>query len=542
MNIKEEICEIIFSSLKELKIDIKLKDIIVEVPKDEKNGDLSCNIAMKLAKNLKDNPINIADKIVFLLKSNNAFKEVLVAKPGFINMYLSDDFILKYVIKIIDLKDDYGKNNIGNNKKVNIEYVSANPTGILHLGTARGAAYGDNLSNVLSFSGYDVTREYYINDGGNQIDNLGISIKERYKGLCGMEENIPEDGYHGNEIIDIAKLIYKDNNSDKLNADLDYFKNIGVEYLLNIIKKDLLSFGVSFDVWTSEKEIRRKGRIEEALKVFKEKELTYEHDNALFLRTTVYGDDKDRVLIKSDNSYTYLVPDIAYHLDKFDRGFEELIDVFGADHHSYVSRLKASIKALGYDEEKLTVKLLQMVKLLKSGTVVKMSKRLGDNVTINELVNEIGKNSARYFFASRSLDGQMDFDIDLAVKKSNENPYYYVGYAHARICSILNDPKEKNIKPDYNLKEILNEDTRNLLLKVYEFCDVIKIAAMKKEPHLIANYAYDLASMFHNFYGKHRILTEDTTITKKNLGLIKLVKITINNALKMIGVEAPETM
>ena len=542
MNLKDEVKSIIYDALNVLKISFDKENLMVEVPKKRENGDFSSNVAMRLAKTLKDNPVNIANKIKDAIDYSDKIEKIEIANPGFINIYLKDEYVFSGISNVINDGDNYGKCNVGKGKKIDIEFVSANPTGILHLGTARGAAYGSNLANIMSFAGYNVTKEYYINDAGNQINNLGISIKERYKGLCGKEENMPEDGYYGNEIIDIAKMIYDENKNTKLNEDLEYFKEIGVSYLLNIIKNDLSSFGVCFDVWTSEKAIRAKGRIEESLKILKEKGLTYENDGALWLKTTVYGDDKDRVLIKKDKSYTYLVPDIAYHLDKFDRGFDYLIDVFGADHHSYVSCLKASIEALGYDKDKLEVRLLQMVRLLKDGSVVKMSKRTGGNITISELVDEVGCDCARYFFAERSLDGQMDFDISLALKKSNENPFYYVGYAHARICSILSEAKNKGLKIKTDVNNITDMDSKALMLKVYEFMEVVKTSALKKEPHLITNYVYELASLFHNYYGKHRILTDDVSKSEQYLGLIKTVEITIKNALKLIGVTAPDKM
>ena len=542
MNLKQKIKEVIFCALRELKIDLDEEKIVVEIPKKRENGDFSTNVAMQLTKVLKDNPRNIAEKIVSIIRNNENIEKVEIAGPGFINIYLIDEYVFSGLASIIKSDEDYGRNNFGKNKKINIEFVSANPTGILHLGTARGASYGSNLANILSFSGYDVTKEYYINDAGNQINNLGISVKERYKGLCGLDENMPEDGYYGTEIIDIAKNIKEKYGDDKLTENLEFFKELAVDYLLNIIKTDLSNFGVTFDVWTSEKAIRAKGRIEESLKILDKKGLIFEKDDAKWLKTTVYGDDKDRVLVKSDGSYTYLVPDIAYHLDKFDRGFDELVDVFGADHHSYVSRLKASIEALGYDKGKLEVRLLQMVRLLRDGDVVKMSKRTGGNVTISELVDEIGKDAARYFFATRSLDGQMDLDINLAVKKSSDNPFFYVGYAHARICSLLDEAKAKKLEINTNIKSIINEDSKAILLKVYEFCDMVELSAQKKEPHLITNYVYELASMFHNYYGKHRILTDDILTSSEQLSLIKAVGITINNALKLIGVDAPHKM
>lgn len=543
MNLKEQIKEMINSALNELSIEFNLESIVVEVPKKREQGDFSTNIAMQLTKVLKDNPRNIAEKIVEVLSKNtNEIKTIEIAGPGFINIYLNDEYVFSGISNVIKQGENYGSSSIGKKEKIDIEFVSANPTGILHLGTARGAAYGSNLANIMSFAGYDVTKEYYINDAGNQIINLGVSLKERYKGLCGLEENMPEDGYYGSEIIDIAKTIFDKYGNSKLDEDLEFFKKVAVDYLLNIIKTDLSNFGVTFDVWTSEKSIRAKGRIEESLKILDEKGLVYKKDDATWLKTTVYGDDKDRVLIKTDGSYTYLVPDIAYHLDKFDRGFDYLIDVFGADHHSYVSRLKASIEALGYDKDKLEVRLLQMVRLLRDGEIVKMSKRTGGNITISELVGEIGKDAARYFFATRSLDGQMDFDINLALKKSSENPFFYVGYANARICSILKDAKKKNIDICTDIKEAIDIDSKALLLKVYEFTEVLVSAALKKEPHLITNYVYELASMFHNYYGKHKILTDDIKMSEKRLGLIKTVGITITNALRLIGVKAPEKM
>ena len=543
MNLKQRIKEIIFCALNNLNIEFNLDDIMVEVPKNRDNGDFSSNIAMQLAKVLKDNPRNIAEKIVDeISKNTNEIEKVETAGPGFINIYLNNEYVFSGISEIIKKEDNYGSSNIGNNKKIDIEFVSANPTGILHLGTARGAAYGSNLANIMSFAGFDVTKEYYINDAGNQINNLGMSLKERYKEACGLEYNMPEDGYYGSEIIDLANKVKDKYNAEKLDSDIEFFKKTAVDYLLNIIKTDLSNFGVTFDVWTSEKDIRAKGRIEESLDILDKKGLVFKKDDALWLKTTVYGDDKDRVLVKSDGSYTYLVPDIAYHLDKFDRGFDYLIDVFGADHHSYVSRLKASIEALGYDKDKLEVRLLQMVRLLRDGNIVKMSKRTGGNITISELVDEIGCDSARYFFATRSLDGQMDFDINLALKKSNENPFFYVGYAHARICSILNDAKEKNLKINCSIKDAIDADSKALILKVYEFTDVIEASALKKEPHLITNYVYELASMFHNYYGKHRILTDDVNISEQRLGIIKSVGITINNALRLIGVKAPSKM
>lgn len=538
MNTRKILKEIIDKALE--KDNIHNTSYIIEVPNDKKNGDFSTNVAMELTKILRKNPRDIANNIVTNIEENNIIDRIEIAGPGFINFYLKKSYLLSGINEIIELGDDYGKSTIGNHKKINIEYVSANPTGILHVGTARGASYGDNLSRIMNFAGFDVTREYYVNDGGNQINNLGMSIKTRYSNLCGMNLEMPEDGYYGSEIIDIAKEIYEEYGNKKLDESLEYFTKLGIDKLLARIKKDLKEFRVEFDVWTSEKAIRKSGRIEKCLKMLEEEGNIYKQDGATWLKTTKYGDDKDRVIIKNDNTYTYLVPDIAYHLDKIDRGYDELIDVFGADHHGYITRLKSSIQALGYDSSKLDIKILQMVKLIKDKEEIKMSKRTGKTITISELVEEVGINASRYFFATKSLDTQMNFDIDLAMKQSNENPVYYVEYAHARICSILRNMN--NIEKIENYETITSEESFELLNKVYEFKDVVEISAQKRMPHLITNYVYELATLFHSYYSHEKIISDDIKYTMERINLIKTVKITIKNALNLIGVEALEKM
>ena len=538
MNILEEITNLIKDSLN--TINIEDSNFIVEIPNNKINGDYSTNVAMELAKKLHKNPREIAIDIVTNIKTDNIIEKIDIAGPGFINFYLKKEYLLNKINEVIKLDEEYGKSNIGNNKKINIEYVSANPTGVLHVGTARGASYGDALSRIMKFAGYDVTREYYINDGGNQINNLGLSIKARYDNICGLPLNMPIDGYYGEEIISIAQIIYDEYKDTKLNEDIEYFTEIGVTTLLNRIKKDLKDFRVEFDIWGSEKEIRKSGKIEQVLKKLEDMDNIYEQDDALWLKTTKYGDDKDRVIVKSDKTYTYLVPDIAYHLDKIDRGYDYLIDVFGADHHGYVPRLKASIEALGYDKDKLDVKLLQMVKLIRDNEEVKMSKRTGKTVTITELIEEVGLDVSRYFFATRSLDTQMVFDITLATKKSNENPVYYVEYAHARICSIINSVN--NLINVDKFETIESNYAIDLLKKVYEFKNVVETSATKQLPHLITNYVYELATLFHTYYAHEKIITEDIKYTSERIKLINAVKITIRNALNLIGVEALEKM
>ncbi len=538
MDIKNEIETIIKNAIE--KSGYKLEEVTIESPKEKSNGDFSCNAAMRIAKELKQNPKDVANIILKNIESNELIETIEIAGPGFININIYKNALLKGINDILNQNENYGKSIIGEGKKINVEFVSANPTGILHLGTARGAAYGDNICRILKFAGYDVTREYYINDAGNQIKNLGLSIKTRYENICGTQSEMPKDGYFGKEIITIAEQLYKEENSNQLNAQPEYFEKLGVSKLLEIIKQDLAAFRVSFDVWSSEKKIRESGKIEESLKMLKDEGNTYEKDGATWLLTTKYGDDKDRVIIKQDGEYTYLVPDIAYHLDKINRGYDLLIDVLGSDHHGYVSRLKAAIESLGFEKEKIEIKLLQMVKLIRDGEEVKMSKRTGNTVTIRELMEDVGTDAARYFFAMRSLDTQMDFDMTLATKKTSENPVYYVQYAHARICSILKDTESKEIK---EYKTINSSYAYDLLNKVYDFKDIVESAAKKQMPHVITNYIYELATLFHVFYTKEKVLNEEDIIyTSERLNLIKCVKITINNALNLLGVEAPEKM
>lgn len=521
------------------KINVLESDIEISKPALEENGDFSTNIAMKLAKSLRKNPMEIANDIVSNIDNEKIIK-VEIKAPGFINFFVKKDYLLENINKVLEEKDNYGSNTFGQNKKINIEFVSANPTGILHLGNARGGAYGDSLARILTFCGYDVTKEYYVNDAGNQINNLGLSIKERYKELCGLEINMPENGYYGKEIIDIAKIIYDKYKDSYLDMDIEYFKKLGTEELLKHIINDLKEYRIEYDKFTSEKSIIEKYNLDELINKLAENGYIYESEGAVWFKCSELFDDKDHVLIKEDKSKTYLVPDIAYHLDKYKRGYDKMIDILGTDHHGYVNRLKSSVKALGNDPEKLEVKLLQLVRLVENGEVVKMSKRTGKSVTLKELIDEVGVNAARYYFTKYSLDTQMDFNLTEAKSNSNENPVYYVSYAYARISSILNDYKI-NKKVDKYIA-INDKTSYNVLEKVYEFPEVVKNAAIKELPHLITNYVYELASLFHLYYAKHRIITDREEETLENINLIKCVRQTIKNALNLIGVEPPEKM
>lgn len=537
MSIKNKIVSIIKKTLDNLNID---KEIIVEIPKDKKNGDYSTNIALLLARDLKKNPMEIATYLKDQIK-DDMIKNIEVVAPGFINIFINEEYLLKGLNTILKEKNNYGRSNIGNNLKVNLEYVSANPTGLLHIGHCRGATYGDNLSRILSFIGFDVTREYYINDAGNQMNNLAISIKERYKELCGLDFQIPEDGYNGKEIITLAKNIYDTYGNNKLQEKDEFFKKEGLDALLEQIKKDLDKYRTNFDVFTSEQSLYDKGAVELTLNKLKNSNKCYIDEDALWLKTTDYGDEKDRVLIKSDGNYTYLLPDIAYHMDKYSRGYDYLINVFGSDHHGYIKRLKAALEILGENPDKLDIKILQMVRLIKDNEEVKLSKRTGKTLTLNDLVDEVGVNATRYFFASKSLDSQMDFDIDLATKESNENPIYYIEYANARISSIL-EKYRNNDEVIEQYRTLNSEDTYIMLKKLYEFEDVVVSAGLKKMPHIIANYVYELATIFHSYYAKEKIITDNDIETKEKIMLIKAVKIVLNNALDLIGIIPREQM
>ena len=540
MSIKTKLTSMLKKSLDKLNIELE-NDIVIEKPAKKENGDYSTNIALTLTKKLHQSPMEIATNIKENLEKEVVIEDIQIASPGFINIYLKKEFLLSYINKIITENKNYGKNNIGNNKKINIEFVSANPTGILHIGHGRGATYGDNLARIMNFSGYDVTKEYYVNDAGNQMNNLGISIKERYKELCGLECNLPENGYHGKEIIDLAKKIYEEYGNQKLESDIEFFKQQGLETLLSQIKKDLDRYRVNFNIFTSEQSIYDKCLVEDVLSKLRNSNQCYVKDDALWLKTTQYGDEKDRVLIKSDGNYTYLTPDIAYHIDKINRGYDELIDVLGSDHHGYINRLKAALTMLGKDSNILDIKILQMVRLIKDGEELKLSKRTGKTITLMELVDEIGVNATRYFFSSHSLDTSMDLNIDLALKQSNENPVYYIEYANARICSILKKYHKKPI-PLEQYVNLNSKETYTILNKLIEFEDIVISSAKKESPHIIANYIYDLATLFHSYYAKDKIITEDEKSTEEKINLLLAIQIVIQNALDLLGIIPREEM
>jgi len=524
-------------------------NIHLETPKDKANGDFATNLAMQLTKLAKKPPRAIAESILENLETEGTEIEKLeIAGPGFINITVRKAFLADVVKAVKEQAENYGRSSAGNGEKVQVEFVSANPTGDLHLGHARGAAFGDSLCNVLDFAGFDVSREYYINDAGNQINNLAHSLEARYKQALGMDAAMPEDGYHGQDIITIAGKLADEFGTAILEKSdeerFEFFREHGLKLELDKLKNDLANFRVNFDVWYSETSLYKNGKIEVALNKLKENGHVFEEEGATWFRSTTFGDDKDRVLIKSDGSFTYLTPDIAYHEDKIQRGFEKLINIWGADHHGYIPRMKAAIQALGYNREKLEVEVIQMVQLYKNGEKYKMSKRTGNAVTMRDLVEEVGLDAVRYYFVKTACDSHMDFDLDLAVSQSNENPVYYAQYAHARICSIIRSADEQGFKASLdNLNLLTAEKEEDVLKKVGAFPQIVAEAAKHRTPHRVANYIQDLAAAFHSFYNAEKVLNPDNKeLTEARLALINAVRVTLANALRLIGVAAPEKM
>jgi arginyl-tRNA synthetase len=556
MNIVEQVKEKLKEEIKAsvLKAGFATEDqipaVILEVPKDKAHGDYSTNMAMQLARVAKKAPRMIAEDIVrHFDKTKASIEKIEIAGPGFINFYMNNSYLTDLIPAILQAGEAYGESNAGQGQKIQVEFVSANPTGDLHLGHARGAAVGDSLCNILDKAGYNVTREYYINDAGNQIHNLALSVEARYFQALGIDKEMPEDGYHGEDIIEIGKKLAEEYGDQFVNKDpeerLEFFREYGLKYELEKLRKDLKNFGVEFDVWYSETSLYHNGKIDEALQILRENGHIYEKDGATWFRSTSFGDDKDRVLIKQDGSYTYLTPDIAYHKDKLDRGFDKLINIWGADHHGYIPRMKAAIEALGYDKDTLEVEIIQLVHLYKNGEKVKMSKRTGKAVTMRELMEEVGVDAVRYFFAMRSPDTHLDFDMDLAVSQSNENPVYYAQYAHARVCSILRQGEEHQLsyEGDIDYSFIQSEKEIELLKKLGEFPAAVAEAAEKRIPHRITNYIFDLSSALHSFYNAEKVLDlENVEKSRARLALVKAVQITLRNALKLVGVSAPEKM
>ncbi|WP_026907753.1 arginine--tRNA ligase [Paucisalibacillus globulus] len=547
-NLKEQIGAAVLKA--GLATDAELPDIILEKPKDKSHGDFATNIAMQLARIAKKAPRQIAEDIVANLDTSKASVEkVDIAGPGFINFFMKNDFLTDLIPTILEAGDAYGRTEYGKGSKVQVEFVSVNPTGNLHLGHARGAAFGDVLCSVLDAAGYKVEREYYINDAGNQIDNLALSVNARYLQALGIVAEMPEDGYRGQDIMEIGKELAAEHGDEWANKSeeerLAFFKEYGLKHTLGKIQKDLDDFGVHFDNWFSERSLYKNDEIKDVLNKLEAAGYVYEKDGATWFRSTDFGDDKDRVLVKNDGAFTYLTPDIAYHQNKLNRGFDKLINVWGADHHGYIPRMKAAIQALGYEAKKLDVEIIQMVNLFDGGEKLRMSKRTGNAVSLRELMDEVGIDAVRYFFVARSNDSQLDFDVELARSQSNDNPVYYVQYAHARICTMLNQAEAKGIefKQTFDSSLLTSEKELDLLKKMGEFPQVIVDAADKHAPQKITQYVFDLASLLHSFYNAEKVLdTDNLELTNARMALMKAVRTTIANSLKLIGVNAPEKM
>ena len=529
-------------ALKEAGADIELDKIIIERSKDKTHGDYATTVAMQMAKTLHKSPRDIASLIVEKMNCDIVNK-IEIAGPGFINFFMKADSLSQIIKVIIDKGDKYGESQTENKDKINVEFVSANPTGDLHLGHARGAAIGDCICRLYEKAGYDVTREYYVNDAGNQINNLAKSLRVRYHEALGdFSLEFPEDGYHSDDLKKLAQIMV-DEVGDKYLKDSDesfeYFKRRGTELELNKLIDDLKMFRVHFDVFSSELAIRNAGKVDKVLE--DTKKYQYTEDGALFIRTTDFTDDKDRVIIKSDGAYTYLLPDIAYHQDKLQRGFTKLVDVLGADHHGYIERMKSALQMLGYGKDVLDVELIQMVRLLKNGVEYKMSKRTGNAVSMKELCEEVGVDAVRYFFVSRASTSHLDFDLDLASKMESTNPVFYAQYAHARICAVLE--KAKDMDFDYEGKALKEEKEIALLKILASFPKEVAQAAEQRAPYKITNYIQKLATAIHEFYSDCRVIDESKKEeTASRLALCLASKIVMKNALETIGVSAPEKM
>ena len=529
-----------------LKFSDALPEVALEIPPKKEFGDFATNFAMQTAKIFRTSPRKIAEEIKSRITSD-LFERIEIAGAGFMNFYLRNDIIYRELKEIYDAGKSFGHLPCKNNVTIQIEYVSANPTGLLHVGHGRGAAAGSAIVNIMRAAGYNVESEYYINDAGNQMDKLTKSVNARYLELLGQKIDFPEDGYLGEDIIDTTKRIIARHGNKFLDLPEDErLKILGeLAYADKMfeLQNDLENFRVHFDVWFSERTLHP-DKINAAIETLKASGGIYEQDGALWLASSKYGDDKDRVVIRENGEPTYLAADIAYHKNKFERGFGELINLWGADHHGYVARVKAAMKMLGYDADKLKIIFLQMVSLFRSGEAVKMSKRAGTAIPLRELMEEVGTDAARYFFLMRSTDSQLDFDLDLAKSQSADNPVYYIQYAHARICSIFRQAKEAGLTIDDEPKfSLMNSAAEiDLMNKIFEYPDEIEKAAVEYAPQRIARYVYDLASTFSSFYRDCRILGVEKDLAIARLALLKVTQHTIQHALNLLGVSAPERM
>ncbi|MBI4843547.1 MAG: arginine--tRNA ligase [Nitrospirae bacterium] len=567
---KDEVIKAVRKALESLGVT-NIPDIEVDIPKDEAHGDAATTIALNLAKPLKKAPKIIAGEIIAKIKETpNPFLKIEAAGAGFINFTYRNDYYHGKLGQLLEKEHDFFRADIGEGKKVQVEFVSANPTGPLHIGHGRGAAVGNALCNLLRSAGYEVEREFYVNDAGMQIKLLGLSVYTSYQQMLGNDMPFPENGYKGDYVKDIS-VEMKDEAGDKYHnipfeGCGDVFTAFAYKKMLAALSRDLSQFGIGFDRWQSEKELYDKGAVKDALEHLKKNGLAYEKDGALWFRSTEFGDDKDRVVVKNDGEFTYFASDIAYHKEKLDRGFDTIIDIWGADHHGYIPRIRAVLKAFGLSEEKFKVILVQIVSLLREGKPVQMSKRSGEFITLREVMDEVGADIAKFIFLTRRSDSHLDFDIEVAKRESSENPVFYVQYAFARISSIFRQAVERKIiniehkinppiRPlekggkggfesihDIDLTLLKEGDEIALVKKMLLYTLVFDGAVTALEPHRITYYLQELARLFHSYYNRHRVLSDDMDITTARLALCKAVQIVLEEGLNILGVKAPERM
>ncbi len=547
---KKDLIKILQDSTDALGISPR-PQIEIVIPKEESYGDLSTTIAMGLTKQLKKSPGKIAEEIIGQIKDMSIFEKIDIAGPGFINFTFKKEYLYTLFKKILSADKSFLRENLGQGKKVLVEYVSANPTGPLHIGHARGAAVGNALCNLLEESGFEVMREYYINDAGRQIKLLGLSIFAKYQQLLGVDVEFPKEGYHGQYIDDESSALYAHVKEKYKNIPFqeceEEISGWAYNRMMELIKKDISYFDIKyFSSWISEKQLYENGEVKKAIENLKDKDLIYEKAEAVWFRSTAFGDDKDRVIIKSDGEYTYFASDIAYHENKLERGFDIIIDIWGADHHGYITRIESVMKAFGYDSSKFRVILVQMVNLLKHGSPFQMSKRAGNFVTLSEVVDLVGSDNAKFIFLTRKSDSHLDFDIDVVTATSAENPVYYVQYANARINSILRNAKEKGIDlknhESVDLSILSNRDELILIKKLLTYSMVLEGAAKAYEPHRITFYLQELAKIFHSYYHRYRVISDEIETTRARLALCYAIKIVLGDALSILGVTAPEKM
>lgn len=526
-----------------------LKTLYLEIPKEKRFGDFSTNIAMRLGKELKQPPDKIAEEIVAEIKNSwpyasrgSLIGDIKVERPGFINFYLSNKGTIDALGEIIKRGKKFGHLSFGTGKKVQIEFVSANPTGPLTVAHGRQAAIGDSLARILSSCGYRVTREYYINDEGVQMLLLGKSVKAHFMRMIGMVSEFPENGYKGEYIRDIAEKIKKDTKG-KNPAELadSFFSDYAYKDIMRTIKRDLEDFGVKFDGWYSQENLSKSGKIKEALDILQDKGFLYKKDGATWFRSTAFGDDKDRVVIKSDGSFTYLAPDLAYHREKFNSGYDKIINIWGPDHHGYINRIKAAWQAFGFDKEALSVLICQLVTLYRDKKPVRMSTREGEFVTLRQVIDEVGRDAGRFFFMMRKRDSHLDFDLELAKSKSMDNPVYYIQYAHARIASIIKFSGTKK-SASSNLELLDKPEELEIIKTLTQYPKIIEAAAKNLEPYILLAYLQDLAGRFHSYYDAYRVVTDDVILTDARIALIRAIKIVFTNGLDLLGVSALDEM